>query len=46
VAFQQLGHHAAKDSFRRVLLEERYGEELVAFAIRTEIEALQSGKKA
>jgi hypothetical protein len=46
VAFQQLGHHAAKDYFRRVLLEERYGEELVAFAIRTEIEALQSGKKA
>ena len=41
VAFQQVGHQTAKDYFRRVLLEERYGEELVAYAIQQEIRALQ-----
>ena len=29
LAFQQVGHQTAKDYFRRLLLEERYGEDLV-----------------
>ena len=41
VAFQQVGHQTAKDYFRRLILEERYGEELVAYAISREIEALR-----
>jgi hypothetical protein len=41
VAFQQVGHQTAKDYFRRLLLEERYGEELVAYALAQEIEALK-----
>jgi len=40
VAFQQVGHQTAKDYFRRLLLEDRYGEELVAYAIQQEIAAL------
>jgi hypothetical protein len=36
-AFQQVGHQTAKDYFRRLLLEDRYGEEIVAYAIQQEI---------
>jgi hypothetical protein len=42
VAFQQVGHQTAKDYFRRLLLEDRYGEELVSFALQQEIAALQN----
>jgi hypothetical protein len=42
VAFQQVGHQTAKDYFRRVILEDRYGEELVSYAIQQEIETLKS----
>lgn len=45
VAFQQVGHITAKDYFRRLLLEERYGEELVALAIHQEVEALRNGRQ-
>jgi hypothetical protein len=41
VAFQQVGHQTAKDYFRRLLLEDRYGEELVAYAIQQEVEVLR-----
>ena len=41
LAFQQVGHQTAKDYFRRLLLEERYGEELVGYAIQQEMRALQ-----
>ena len=41
MAFQQVGHQTAKDYFRRLILEDRYGEELVQFAIQQEIEGLQ-----
>lgn len=41
IAFQQVGHQTAKDYFRRLLLEDRYGEELVGYAIQQEITALQ-----
>ena len=41
VAFQQVGHQTAKDYFRRLLLEDRYGEELVGFAIQEEIDMLR-----
>jgi hypothetical protein len=44
VAFQQVGHQTAKDYFRRLLLEERYGDELVGYAIAKEIAALQITK--
>ena len=42
VAFQQIGHQTAKDYFRRLILEERYGEELVGYAVQQEIAALKS----
>jgi hypothetical protein len=42
VAFQQVGHQTAKDYFRRIILEDRYGEELVAYAIQQEIEILNN----
>jgi hypothetical protein len=42
VAFQQVGHQTAKDYFRRLLLEDRYGEELVSFAVQQEITALKT----
>lgn len=42
VAFQQVGHQTAKDYFRRLLLEDRYGEELVSFAVQQEIAALKN----
>jgi hypothetical protein len=41
LAFQQVGHQTAKDYFRRLLLEDRYGEELVSYAIQQEIAALR-----
>jgi hypothetical protein len=41
VAFQQVGHQTAKDYFRRLLLEDRYGDELVSFAIQQEIALLK-----
>jgi hypothetical protein len=41
VAFQQIGHQTAKDYFRRLILEERYGEELVGYAVQREIDALK-----
>ena len=41
IAFQQLGHQMSKDYFRRLILEERYGEELVAFTLLSEIESLR-----
>ena len=37
LAFQQVSHQTAKDYFRRLLLEERYGDELIAVAISSEI---------
>src|SRR4029078_9583843 len=46
LSFQQLGHQTAQDYFRRLPLEERYGEELVAYAIAQEIEALHRKKPA
>ena len=42
LAFQQVGHQTAKDYFRRLLLEERYGEELVSYAIQQEVAALRN----
>ena len=42
VAFQRVGHQTAKDYFRRLLLEDRYGEELVSYAIQQEIDALKN----
>jgi len=41
VAFKQVGHQTAKDYFRRVLLEDRYGEELVTYAVQQEIAMLK-----
>src|SRR2546426_6756009 len=46
VAFQQVGHQTAKDYFRRVILEDRYGEELVSYAIRQEIETLRKASQS
>ena len=42
VAFQQVGHQTAKDYFRRLILEDRYGEELVSYAIQREVETLSA----
>jgi hypothetical protein len=42
MAFQQVSHQTSKDYFRRLLLEERYGEERVQRAISREIDGLQS----
>src|SRR3989441_3142810 len=46
VAFQQVGHQTAKDYFRRVILEDRYGEELVSYAIQQEIETLRKASQS
>src|SRR5207244_9230245 len=43
IAFQQVGHHTAQDYFRRLLLEERYGDELVSYSIHQEIAAIKAG---
>lgn len=45
MAFQQVGHQTAKDYFRRLLLEDRYGEELVSYAIQQEVTVLKEKKK-
>jgi hypothetical protein len=45
IAFQQLGHQIAKDYFRRLILEERYGDELVAYTLSREIEALRKNRR-
>src|SRR5438477_206411 len=44
LAFQQVGHQTAKDYFRRMLLEDRYGEDLVAYAIQQEVAVLKQRK--
>jgi len=41
VAFQQVGHQTAKDYFRRVILSDRYGDELVAYALEQEMVRLK-----
>jgi hypothetical protein len=41
LSFQQIGHRTAQDYFRRLILEDRYGEDLVAYAIAEEIEAVR-----
>jgi hypothetical protein len=41
VAFQQVGHQTAKNYFRRLILGERYGEELVSYALEQEMENLR-----
>jgi len=45
VSFQHIGHRTAQDYFRRYLLEQRYGEELVSFAINQEIARLKERRK-
>lgn len=45
IAFQQVGHQTAKDYFRRLLLEDRYGEELIGYAIQQEIASIQANGK-
>ena len=40
LAFQKVSHQTAKDYYRRLLLEDRYGDELVAVAISSEIAEL------
>jgi len=45
LAFQQVGHQTAKDYFRRAILEDRYGEELVGYAIQQEMALLKNGGK-
>jgi hypothetical protein len=42
VAFQQVGHQTAKDYFRRLILEDRYGEDLVGYAIQQEVDLLRA----
>jgi len=41
VAFQRLGHRTAKDYFRRLILEDRYGEEIISYAISQEMATLK-----
>lgn len=45
IAFQQAGHTMAKDYFRQLILEERYGS-MVQDAINSKIEELRLKKKA
>ena len=40
LAFQKVSHQTAKDYFRRLLLEDRYGDELVSVAISSEVSEL------
>ena len=42
LAFQQVSHRSAKDYFRRLLLEDRYGEELIAVALSSEIAEIRA----
>jgi len=44
LAFQQVGHQTAKDYFRRLLLEDRYGEEIVAYALQQEMAVLKQSQ--
>jgi hypothetical protein len=44
VAFQRLGHQTAKDYFRRLILEDRYGEEIISYALAQEMAALKKQK--
>jgi hypothetical protein len=46
MAFQQVCHQTAKDYFRRLLLEDRYGDELIAVALAEEIAALRPQSKS
>jgi len=46
LAFQQVSHQTSKDYFRRLLLEDRYGDELIAVALSEEIAALRPKKPA
>src|SRR5262245_41906007 len=41
IAFQRLGHQTSKDYFRRLILEDRYGEEIVSYAIAQEMAVLR-----
>jgi hypothetical protein len=45
VAFQRVGHQTAQNYFRRLILEDRYGEELVRYAIAQEIADIQKNGK-
>ncbi len=45
ISFQHIGHRTAQDYFRRLLLEQRYGEELVSFAINQEAAKLRERRK-
>ena len=42
IAFQHVCYQNAKDYFRLLLLEERYGDELVAVAISQEIDTIKA----
>lgn len=42
VAFQHVTHQTAKNYFRRLILEDRYGEQLVAYAMDREITATRN----
>lgn len=42
VAFQQVGHTAAKDYFRRMTLENKYGRDAVREAIEKEVHSLKN----
>ena len=42
VAFQQMGHTTAKDYFRYLVLENKYGEKVVDMAVSVETEYLRS----
>jgi hypothetical protein len=44
VAFQRMGHQTAQDYFRRLILEDRYGDEIVAYAIAGEIARFQPSR--
>jgi hypothetical protein len=41
IAFQKVGHQSAKDYFRRLILNDRYGEEIVSFALEEEVQAMR-----
>jgi len=45
ISFQHIGHRTAQDYFRRLLLEQRYGEELVSFAVNQEVARLKDRRK-
>ena len=42
VAFQQVGHSLAQDYFRRMILDERYGANMVESALKQEVAGLRS----